>query len=76
MEPAAVAAAARAAGAGGASRFCMGAAWREVKEGAPIRIRPGLGARGVGPGLGSVLHPGDGDGGAGGAAEARRMHRV
>src|ERR1700691_3989399 len=34
MDPAAVAAAARAACAGGASRFCMGAAWREVKEGA------------------------------------------
>src|SRR5580658_7231759 len=34
MDPAAVAATARAACAGGASRFCMGAAWREVKDGA------------------------------------------
>jgi biotin synthase len=36
MDPAAVAAAARAACAGGASRFCMGAAWREVKDGAQL----------------------------------------
>lgn len=33
MSPAAVVAAARAARAGGASRFCMGAAWREVRDG-------------------------------------------
>lgn len=34
MDTDAVLAAARAARAGGASRFCMGAAWREVKDGA------------------------------------------
>ena len=34
MDAPAVAAAARAALAGGASRFCMGAAWREVRDGA------------------------------------------
>ncbi|HZZ58813.1 MAG TPA: biotin synthase BioB [Opitutaceae bacterium] len=33
MDSAAVVAAARAARAGGASRFCMGAAWREVRDG-------------------------------------------
>jgi len=32
MEPSAVIAEARAAKAGGASRFCMGAAWRELKD--------------------------------------------
>ena len=34
MDAAAIAEAARAARAGGASRFCMGAAWREVRDGA------------------------------------------
>lgn len=33
MDTASVVAAARAARAGGASRFCMGAAWREVRDG-------------------------------------------
>jgi biotin synthase len=33
MDPAAVTEAARAARAGGATRFCMGAAWREVSDG-------------------------------------------
>lgn len=33
MEPEAIVAAARAAKEGGASRFCMGAAWREVRDG-------------------------------------------
>jgi biotin synthase len=33
MDPAPILAAARAARAGGASRFCMGAAWREVRDG-------------------------------------------
>jgi biotin synthase len=33
MDTAGIAEAARAAQAGGASRFCMGAAWREVKDG-------------------------------------------
>jgi biotin synthase len=36
MDPAAVRAAARSARAGGASRFCMGAAWREVRDGPPF----------------------------------------
>src|SRR3984957_14429749 len=34
MDEASITAAARAALAGGASRFCMGAAWREVRDGA------------------------------------------
>jgi biotin synthase len=34
MDTAGIAEAARAAQAGGASRFCMGAAWREVRDGA------------------------------------------
>lgn len=33
MDPASIVAAARNARAGGASRFCMGAAWREVRDG-------------------------------------------
>lgn len=33
MDPSAIVASARAARAGGASRFCMGAAWREVRDG-------------------------------------------
>jgi biotin synthase len=36
METAEVIAAARAAREAGATRFCMGAAWREVKDGAPF----------------------------------------
>jgi biotin synthase len=36
MDTGTVLAAARAARAGGASRFCMGAAWREVRDGAPF----------------------------------------
>jgi len=36
MDTGAIVGAARAAREGGASRFCMGAAWREVRDGAPF----------------------------------------
>ena len=62
---------ARAAKAGGASRFCMGAAWR-CAEGprSRFRLRHGGGRQGLG--AGDLRHARHADGRAGGAAEGLR----
>ena len=60
LDPAEVVAAARRARDGGATRFCMGAAWREVRDNAQfdqvLDDDPGR----QGPGPRGLLHPGDG----------------
>ncbi len=48
--------AARAAKEHGATRFCMGAAWREVKDGPRLRPRAGHGPRREGPRARSLCH--------------------
>ena len=40
----------------GATRFCMGAAWRDIPEGRALRSGPGDGARSSGSRYGSLLH--------------------
>ena len=62
---------ARIAKAAGATRFCMGAAWREVKDGAAVRQRAGDGARRARAGHGGVLHARHADRGAGASASTR-----
>ena len=68
-------AAARAKDAG-ATRFCMGAAWREVKDGPGIRRCAGDGSRGQSAGHGSVLHAGHAHRVAGAAAGRGRALRL
>ena len=50
--------AAERASAAGSTRFCMGAAWRQVRDGAEFRPRAGHGARGCRYRHGSLLHVG------------------
>ena len=67
----AVLAEARAAKASGASRFCMGAAWREPKDRDPRqRLRHGRGRQSARPG--NLRHARHADGAAGEAAEGIR----